>query len=196
MPKGLKHFLFAGWAIAAPATIVTSLFLYTKLDHHQVGLILGASDGPDAMFSSPPPNLGGINNSVKAGDARPFQIDKFLRTNGSPMVGLGTDAVASADKYHIDWRLTTAIAFQESSLGKVLPHGSNNAWGWAVYTGQNSGATFHSWQFAIDTVSAGLAHDYYARGLKTPKQIESRYTPNSNGSWASGVQEAMDAISN
>jgi hypothetical protein len=196
MPRGLKHFLLAGWLIAAPATVIASLFFYTKLDRHSVGLILGASDGPDARFSSPPPNLGGIRSSVKAGDARPFQIDKFLRANGSPMVGLGQYLVASADKNHIDWRLTTAIAYQESSLGRMLPGGSNNAWGWAIYTGQNSGATFHSWQFAIETVSQGLAHDYYAKGLRSPKQIEARYTPSSNGSWAAGVQSAMDEISN
>lgn len=187
--------MLIGWLIATPATLIASLFVYTKLDRHPVGLILGASDGPDGRFSAPPPSLGGIASSVKAGDARPYQVDKFLRANGSPMTGLGQYLVASADKYHIDWRLTTAIAFQESSLGKILPKGSNNAWGWGIYTGQDSGATFHSWQFAIDNVSQGLAQDYYAKGLRTPKQIQSRYTPGSNGSWAAGVQAAMDGIS-
>src|SRR2546429_5110380 len=195
MPRGLRRSLFAAWLIATPATIIASLFLYTKLDHRPLGMVLGASTGPDSMFSAPPPNLGGISDSIKSGDARPFLIDKFLRANGSPMAGLGNDIVASADKYRIDWRLTTAIAYQESSLGKVLPNGSNNDLGWAIYSGQNSGATFHSWQFAIDSVSSGLAHDYYARGLRSPTQIQSRYTPSSNGSWAAGVQSAMDSIS-
>jgi hypothetical protein len=112
------------------------------------------------------------------------------------MQGEGTLIVSTADKYQIDWRLVTAIAFQESSLGKVMPKSSYNAWGWAIFTGKNSGASFDSWQKGIETVSKGVAQDYYARGLKTPKQIMTRYAPSSNGSWADSVQAAMNEIEN
>lgn len=196
MPRGLKRTIFAAWLIATPVTIIASLLFYTKIDRHPAGLVLGAATGPDGMFSAPPPNLGGIAGSVNSGDARPFLIDKFLKANGSPMSGLGSYIVAAADRNHIDWRIVTAIAFQESGLGKVLPAGSNNAWGWGIYTGQNSGATFHSWQFAIDTVSQGIYQKYFSKGLKSPKQIQPIYAPASSGSWAAGVQAAMDEISN
>lgn len=195
MPLKFPRAILAVWLIAAPVTLIASLFLYSSLNHRAGGLVLGASDGPDSRFASVPPNLGGIGGSIKSGDARPYLIDKFLTNYGSPMIGKGSFIVATADRYHIDWRIVTAIAFQESGLGRTIPPGSNNAWGWGIFTGKNSGATFHSWEFAIDTVSQGIAQKYFSRGLNTPRQIEPIYAPASQGSWAAGVQEAMDEIS-
>ena len=86
-----------------------------------------------------------------------------------------------------------AIAFQESTLGKKMPKNSHNAWGWAIYTGTNSGAKFHDWKFAIETVAKGLKTDYIDRGLNTPEAIMTRYT-DSDGSWAFGVNFAIEEM--
>lgn len=194
MPRGLPLLVTAGWLVLTPITLVTSLYLYANLSHRSVGHILGASDGPYTLFSAPPPLLGGVGQSVVPGDARAILLDNFFHKYHSPLQGQGALTVSLADKYHLDWRITAAIAYQESNLGRVIPRGSYNAWGWGVFTGKNSGALFESWPKAIETVSQGLAKDYYARGLKTPKQIMTRYTPSSNGSWAESVQAAMDEI--
>lgn len=132
--------------------------------------------------------------SVVKGDGRPILIDNFLARHNSPMRGLGATFVMVADKYGLDYRLLPAIAFQESTLGKNMPKGSHNAFGWAVYTGTTSGARFHDWEFAIETVAAGLKKDYIDRGLTSVDAIMTRYTPDSGGAWAFGVNFAMSEM--
>lgn len=132
-----------------------------------------------------------VASELKIDDARPYIVDNFLRKHNSPMYGSGKDFVFTADKYGIDWKLLPAIAFQESNLGKKIPQGSYNAFGWAVYTGKNSGVGFESWSHAIEIVAKGIKEKYISHGLTTPEAIMTRYTPNSNGSWAFAVRFAM-----
>lgn len=136
-----------------------------------------------------------VSAASGVGDSRPIIVDNFLASHHSPMTGLGNAFVQTADKYNLDWRLLPAIAFQESTLGKYMPQGSHNAFGWAIYTGQDSGAKFHNWEFAIDTVAAGLKKDYIDKGLTSVNAIMTRYTPDSNGDWASGVNFAIQQMS-
>lgn len=194
MPRGLKFYFLIAWLLITPLTISAGLFGYFSLSRPHFGSVLAATDGPYSLFTAQPPVLGNIAQEFFTGDARPLLVEKFLRKYNSPMQGNGELIVELADRYGIDWKLVPAIAFQESSLGKVMPKGSFNAWGWAIYTGKNSGAAFDSWAHAIETVTRGLANDYYKRELKTPLQIQSRYTPQSNGSWAEAVQFAMDDL--
>jgi hypothetical protein len=192
MPRGLPLIIISSWLIITPLVLTGSIFLYTKTSH--TGLVLGARSSPDALFTAQPPILGGISQSIKSGDARALLVEKFLHKYHSPMQGNGAFFVEMADQYKVDWRLVAAIAFQESTLGKAMPKGSFNAWGWAVFTGKESGTKFTSWQDAIEKVTRGIARDYYSRGLRTPTQIQTRYTPDSNGSWAEAVQFAMEDI--
>lgn len=129
------------------------------------------------------------------GDSRPVIIDNYLARHKSPMSGLGNFFVATADKYGLDFRLMPAIAFQESILGKKIPRDSHNAWGWAIYTGENSGASFKNWTQAIETVAKGLKYNYIDRGLNTPEAIMTRYADSPDGSWAYGVSFAMEEMS-
>lgn len=131
--------------------------------------------------------------SIGKSDSRPVIVNNFLSKHNSPMQGLGNVFVSVADKYGIDYRLLPAIAFQESTLGKKIPKNSHNAWGWAIYTGTSSGAKFHDWQYAIETVAKGLKTDYIDRGLATPEAIMTRYT-DSDGSWAFGVNFAINEM--
>lgn len=137
------------------------------------------------------PTLVGV---VGTDDARPYIVDNFLAKHRSPMVGMGKTFVFVADRYGIDWKLLPAIAFQESNLGKKIPTGSYNAFGWAVFTGANKGASFEGWGQAIDTVARGIKEKYISKGLTTPEAIMTRYTPNSDGSWAFAVRYAMDEM--
>ena len=132
--------------------------------------------------------------AVGKGDSRPVIVDNFLAKHRSPMSGLGTVFVTTADKYELDYRLLPAIAFQESTLGKNIPRNSHNAWGWAIYTGAQSGAKFKDWPQAIETVDKGLKFDYIDRGLYTPEAIMTRYAESPDGSWAFGVSFAMDEM--
>lgn len=110
------------------------------------------------------------------------------------MQGLGDYFVKIADQYGLDWRLVPAIAQKESGMGKAIPKGSYNAWGWAIFTGKNSGAEFDNWQHGIETVTRGLKNSYLNQGLDTPEKIMTKYTPSSDGSWAADVRFTMDQI--
>jgi hypothetical protein len=132
--------------------------------------------------------------AVGTGDSRSVIVDNFLAKHSSPMSGLGSVFVSTADRYGLDYRLLPAIAFQESTLGRYMPRNSHNAWGWAIYTGENSGARFKNWSQAIDIVARGIKYDYIDRGLHTPEAIMTRYTDNNDGSWAFGVKYAMEEM--
>jgi hypothetical protein len=135
-----------------------------------------------------------IASSIERNDGRSVIVDNFLSRHRSPMQGMGSTFVFVADKYGIDWKLLPAIAFQESNLGKKIPKNSYNAWGWAVYTGANSGAAFDSWESAIETVARGIKEKYITQGLTTPEAIMTKYTPSSDGSWAYAVRFAMEEM--
>ena len=53
---------------------------------------------------------------------------------------------------------------------------------------------FDNYAEAIDTVTKSLAVQYKAKGLETPEQIMTKYTPSNNGSWAEGVNYFMDQL--
>lgn len=132
--------------------------------------------------------------AVGRSDSRPVIVDNFLSRHKSPMSGMGAVFVREADKYEIDYRLLPAIAFQESTLGKRIPRDSHNAFGWAIYTGATSGAKFNDWEHAIEVVAKGLKTKYIDQGLNSTESIMSRYTPDSDGSWAFGVNFAIDEM--
>jgi hypothetical protein len=97
--------------------------------------------------------------------------------------------VDTADKYGLDFRLTTAIAQQESNLCKKIPPESNNCWGWGIHSQGTLG--FSSFQEGIENVSKGLREEYLDKGFRTTEEIMSKYTPLSPGSWAEGVNKFM-----
>ena len=97
--------------------------------------------------------------------------------------------VATSDKYGLDFRLTTAIAQQESNLCKYIPSGSYNCWGWGIHSRGTLG--FASYDEGIDIVSRGIKSEYIDKGYVEPLDIMSKYTPLSNGSWAEGVTKFL-----
>lgn len=144
-------------------------------------------------YSALPEVLGTFTDaSIESSDARAGLVDNFLIKYKSPFQGLGSFIVEMADKYSIPFGIVPAIAQCESNVGKVIPYGSYNAWGWNIY-GENSQA-FDNWFHAIETVSRGLGKNYYGKGLNTPEKIMAKYTPSSNGSWARCVTQFLKEL--
>jgi hypothetical protein len=128
-----------------------------------------------------------VEQNGKAESVRQF----FARYN-SPLEPYSVDVVNAADEYGLDYRLIPAIAMQESGACKKIPEGSNNCWGFGIYGGKVT--KFATYKDGIYTVTKALATRYKSRGLVTPEEIMTMYTPSSNGSWAKSVNFFMSQI--
>jgi hypothetical protein len=144
------------------------------------------------IFASRPKSVPSIEVTLEVADARPEILRNYLKKYNSPIVDLADEIVSEADKAGIDYRLIPAIAQQESNLCKFIPDGSYNCWGWGIHSESNLG--FSSYEEGIKIVTEGIKKEYIDRGLKTPEQIMTKYTPTSNGSWARGVREFMEEM--
>jgi len=196
MPKLFKGslwilILFATWFFG---TGVFFVFLSVTLLKHSSKTPLKQEANYSIYLASPKdPKI--IQQAISSDDVRPVILDQYFASQGAPLAGYGKCLVVNADKYGLDWRLLAAIAMQESNGGKKIPRDSCNAWGWAIFTGKDSGTYFDSWEHAIETVSKGLATYRDKYGLVTPEEIMTRYTPDSSangGSWAKGVRYFMN----
>lgn len=184
------------WFILAISLISISLLFNPKISSIKGINLLIASSSRNILSS--PTNVGEVGDvlaAIRGGDARPVLVDRFLNKYGSPMIGLGEQFVDAADEHGLDWRLMPALAFQESNLGKKIPKGSYNPFGWAIYEGKNAGAYFDSWEQGINIVAARIKENYIDRGHTTPETIVTRYTSNNNPTWVFAVRSAMEEIS-
>jgi hypothetical protein len=126
-------------------------------------------------------------------DPRVANLKVFFRKHNSDLYEHTQFIVQTSDKYGLDYRLLPAIAMQESTLCKNIPHNSYNCWGWGIYG--NKVTRFSSYEEAVDTVARGLKKHYIDHGLVSVEQIMSKYNPSSpNGSWAHGVGSFMETI--
>lgn len=149
------------------------------------------------IFNSQPPILGTSDAKILSADGKATIIQQFLALQRSPLSPHAQKIVDEAEKYDLDWRLTTAICMVESNCGKSIPEGSHNAWGWAIHSSYTK--YFENWEQAIETVTRGLKTDYIDRGLLTPDQIMTRYCPLSidkGGTWAKSVEYFMWELEN
>lgn len=118
------------------------------------------------------------------------QIDRYLRRQKSPLAGYGAAFVRAGRKYGVNPALMVAIAGAESSFGRYNS-GAHNAWGWGP------GIDFPSWQAGIEAIAKGLRQNYLGQGLRTVKQIGSKWAPagaandptNLNSHWTSNVEK-------
>lgn len=139
-----------------------------------------------------------LGSSIIAGDSRALLLSSFLAGYASPMAPYAELIVQEADTNGIDFRLVVAIAMCESNLGKKMPKKDEfNAWGIAVYTGQNQGKAFDSWPHAISWVSTYIKTKYYDRGITSLTDIGAIWAPPSveNGnSWSNCVGKFQSTI--
>ncbi len=141
------------------------------------------------VFAALPEQQTTISQSVIGADARVEIIRQYLEKYNSPLEPFSGLIVAVSDQYGLDFRLLVAIAQQESNLCKKIPEGTYNCWGWGIHSQGTLG--FPDYPMAIQAVAQGLKEDYIDKGFVTPGEIMSKYTPHSNGSWATGVTQFL-----
>jgi hypothetical protein len=139
-----------------------------------------------------------LSASVVSGDARVYLVQSFLQDHKSPMSPYAEHIVAEADRNGLDFRLIPAIAMCESNAGKKMPMKREfNFAGIAVYTGQNYGKAFDSWEHAITWVSEYIKSRYYDRGVTDLKDIGAIWAPPSveaGHSWSRCVETFQNEI--
>lgn len=143
-------------------------------------------------FAALPGNENNIAGTAQSSNARIEIITQFLKKYRSPLVPYAKHIVDTSDQYGIDFRLIPAIAMQESNLCRVIPDNSYNCWGFGIYGGRVT--RFKDYAEGISVVTKTLALKYKQRGLVTPNEIMSMYTPSSNGSWANSVNHFMNQL--
>lgn len=148
--------------------------------------------GNTVAYAALPTSQNILSASISQGDGRAEHIRQFLAQYHSPLEPYAGDIVTAADEYGLDYRLVPSIAMQESGLCKTIPYNSYNCWGFGVYN--HTAMHFSGYKEGIYTVTKALATKYKARGLITPEQIMTMYTPSSNGSWAFSVRHFMNQL--
>jgi hypothetical protein len=195
-----KNFLLiAAFFFITPLTLGISLYSLFSIKNNTVAketlntqnLIISPQSGIK-VYASLPNKLPSITEEITTSDARPEILRQYMDYYGSPLAPYSRFIVQTADKYLIDYRLITAIAQQESNICKVIPPGSYNCWGWGIHEKGTLG--FSSFEEGIEEVSNGLRKDYLNKGFISIDEIMSKYTPQSDGSWASGVKEFMSEM--
>lgn len=145
-----------------------------------------------SVYASLPSSYPSVSGIIESSDARPEIIRQYLGKYKSPLEPLSDLIVESADKYQLDFRLTTAIAQKESNLCKLIPGSSFNCWGWGIHSKGTLG--FSSFGEGIEAVSRGIREEYLNKGYQTIEEIMGKYTPLSSGSWADGVNKFMNEM--
>jgi hypothetical protein len=134
-----------------------------------------------------------VTTVMESEDARGQIIAQFLERYNSPMKPYdfyGKKIVEIADRYQIDFRLLPAIAMQESGLCKNQnPAAPHNCLGFGIH--KSGTLDFESYEAGFERAGRELKAYYIDKGLVTVEQIESKYTPSSNGSWANSVNQWM-----
>jgi len=159
-------------------------------------LILPSKEGTGkySFFSSKPPSSFNLREGLVGEDARPEIIDQYFARFDCPLTGYGEKMVSVADAYGFEFWWLPAIAWQESSCGKQLIGGSYNPFGYGIY-GDNV-IRFTSFDEAIEQVGWDLSANFFGEGLVHPCDVQSKYTPPSNGSWCSAIEYFRDEMLN
>ena len=192
------------WTPATILSLVASILLLNSYSKVRAGGTLLAYQAKEMFprneyqfFAALPQVLGSFTIAIAREDARPEILHQFLQKHNSPFVNYADSIVAASDANQIDFRIITAIGMCESNLGKNMPADSYNAWGFAVYTGEDSGATFKDWDHAIRIMADYLSKKYYNQGLTSPEEIGPIYAPpsiNTGNSWAKCVRTYMEEL--
>lgn len=139
-----------------------------------------------------------LGAQIIAGDARGLLLENFLQKYDSPMAPFAYQIVQEADANGLDFRLLPAIAMCESNLGKRIPgKDSFNAFGIAVYSGQQRGKNFQNWEQSISWVSNYIKTNYYDRGIRGLSDIGKIWAPPTEangGGWSKCVSEYQLSI--
>jgi len=184
----LAYLSVAFFFIATPLIIGLSFYTLYTLDTEKnvdTNNVLGISS--PQIFAALPDKSPSTSIKLISSDARGDILKEYLTTYDSPLSPYSYYIVNVADEFNIDFRLITAIAQQESNLCKFIPDNTYNCWGWGIHSRGTLG--FDSYEEGIKVVTEGISKEYLAKGYSTPDEIMKKYTPLSNGSWASAVNQ-------
>jgi hypothetical protein len=181
---GLFGFTLVGFVFA----LIFSLALYRYHSSDEYFLVKDRT----VAYAALPTNQNIFAVEIEQGDGRAEKLRQFFVKYHSPLEPYAEDVVTAADEYGLDFRLIPSIAMQESGLCKTIPYESYNCWGFGIYG--KTVTHFKDYKEGIYTVTKALATRYRGRGLITPDQIMTMYTPSSNGSWARGVNHFMGEL--
>lgn len=208
----MKNFLIVfSWFAISFTTLLVSLWSYNLASAPKPTAVAELNPAsfaakqarqPHLAYASIPNSLTELKTAISAKDARPLVIENYLKRYNSPMSGNGNFIVKKAEELgkanSIDPTylafLTIAIGQNESNLGKRMPPDCHNAWGYGIHSAGT--LCFANWEEGISRFMKGVAEDFIAkRGLETPEEIMTRYTPYSpNGAWAKGVNQFLTEL--
>lgn len=195
-----KLLLIAGWFTSTFVLILLNLtmlvnFANNNSKHKKLSAVV-SQERPFQLAAAGTSQV--LSASVVAGDARVLLVESFLNRHDSPMAPYASIIVSEADRFGLDFRLVPAIAMCESNAGKHMPKKSEyNFAGIAVYTGQNKGKAFDSWEHGIAWVSEYIKTRYYDIGLDELVEMETKWAPPAveNGhSWSNCVKSFQNQI--
>ncbi|MFA6250730.1 MAG: hypothetical protein WC686_04500 [Candidatus Shapirobacteria bacterium] len=133
-----------------------------------------------------------VVEEIMAADSRPELIRRYLEKYKSPLAPYANLIVDLSEENGFDYYWMVAIAQQESNLCKKIPVNSYNCWGYGIHS--KGTLRFENYEIALKTYAEYLKRQYFDKGLTTPEQIMKKYCPNSNGSWARGVQQFITEL--
>jgi hypothetical protein len=195
MQKTLKVLVYFQITVILLLINLTVLSLYSSATKYK-----GLTSSTDITLAPQQGSGRVLGISIEGSDARSSLLKVFIKRYqpSSPFFDLTDYLVTTADTYQIDFRLIPAIAMCESNLGARMPSkDSFNAWGIAVYTGQQNGKKFNDWEHAIDWVGKFIREKFYNRSITDLEEIGAIWAPPSvanNDSWARCVTGFMDKI--
>lgn len=202
LPRGLQIttintkqtplYFVAFWFATALTTLVFSLCFSLYLSTTK---FVKPSVQSFKLYAALPESTSSITDNIEQADARPKIIENFFTGYKSVLSANSITFVQVADKYKLDYRLLPSIAMQESNGGRKVISDSYNPFGYGIYGALVT--RFNSWDEAIERVGRALREDYLNKGLKTPYQIMTKYTPPSlekEGAWAKGVSTFMKEL--
>lgn len=188
--------LVTAFFIVTPLTLGISLFslysLKNSTSSNQNLISNNSFTSPQSgvkVYASLPMKFPTVSEQITSADARTEILRQYMEEHASPLAPYAELVVETADKYSLDFRLITAIARQESNICRIIPPESFNCWGWGIHSKGSLG--FTSFPEGIEEVSKGLRNEYLNKDYSTIEKIMSKYTPQSNGSWAVGVNAYM-----
>lgn len=199
-----KFLLVVVWVPASMLSLFFSILTLSSYSRVKDGNRLLALQAKEMLpkngysfYAALPQVLGSFTTAIAKHDARSEILRQYLNKHNSPLESYSDFIVASSDAYNVDFRLITAISGCESTFGKNMPEKSYNAFGYATYTGQSTGAVFESWEHSIEVMAKYLSERYYSQGLTTPEEMGPIYAPPSiytGNSWAKCVGQFMDEL--
>ena len=191
-----KIFYLLSFFLITPFTLIFTILIFhnnpqsqAKTLSAQDSLYPSGSLSGTRVYASLPSDFPEISLNIVSEDARVEIISQYLSKYDSPLVPYAEKIVNTSDKYNLDFRLTTAIAQQESNLCKKAPPDTYNCWGWGIHSRGTLG--FSGFEDGIETVSYGLRNNYLNEGYQSLTEIMSKYTPMSPGTWSAGVEAFM-----